>query len=286
MIRRPTRWLPTGCVVLLLAVAVSASAGPWLPMPGEYYSEFTGSHESSNSFLDAQGNRSRLGFGTLSESRQLRFCNELGWKKAVSLVLVVPVTSVTLRSEAPFLNGTQTGLSDFQLGARLKLLGGPTALALEGDWVGPLGYDRDAVPSLGEGQQNLGGTVHFGTALERLDGFFQLAWGYVHRFEEPLDRIEHGADLGFWLWPSVLVAGHYRGSYFVGSSESGREFDSHVAGPELRCRLDDRLDVFAGSSYVVGGRSLRRSESYYLGVAVKHTRLDRLQGFLGGTLQP
>jgi hypothetical protein len=271
----------------LLLIPTGVTAGPWIPLPGEYYSELTAAHLSLDSYFDEQGDHQQLPLGTLVEGRQLSSHNEIGWRKWASLVLQVPVASVTVRSESPRLNGSQTGLADLVVGARFKLLDGSSALAAEADWKAPMGYDRDAFPSLGAGQQDVSGTLHFGTALPRLDGFMQVSWGYIHRFEAPPDEMLHTADLGVWVGSSLLLAGHYRGLYFAASGDDpALDADFHVAGPELRYRLDDRLDMFVGSNYVFAGRNADRSDEYYVGLAVKQTRLNRLQGFLGGKRRP
>jgi hypothetical protein len=44
--------------------------------------------------------------------------------------------------------------------------------------------------------------------------------------------------------------------------------------------------MFAGSNYTLSGKNVARTDSYYMGFAVKKTRLNRLQGFLGGMRHP
>ena len=53
-----------------------------------------------------------------------------------------------------------------------------------------------------------------------------------------------------------------------------------------RHRVDDNLDVFAGSWHTVSGKNALRLNTYYVGVTTKRTSLDRLQGFFGGTKRP
>ena len=60
----------------------------------------------------------------------------------------------------------------------------------------------------------------------------------------------------------------------------------HEVGPQLLYRVDDNLDAFAGSLHTASGKNVIHTDQYYVGVAVKRTRLDRLQGFLGGTKRP
>lgn len=280
------RWISPLAVACALLPTV-ASAGPWLPMPGEYYTEFSVTHGSSNSFFDVEGVKHPYNFGVLSESREFTSYNEIGWKKRVSLALSIPVRSVSLRSDLPGVEGTQTGLADLLIGLRAKLKDGETAVAFEAAWQTPMGYYRDAFPALGAGVQNLGGRVVFGTGIPTIQGFLELGFGYVYRSEEALDRMIHNANLGVWATPSLLVSARYLGSNYVGSSaKSALESDSFHLGPEIRYRLDDRMDVFGGASYTLAGRNADRTDEYFVGFAVKRTRLDRLQGYLGGKHRP
>ncbi len=287
------RWispLAAACILIpaaALAAETPFASGPWLPLPGEYYSEIRMAHGSSNSYFDLEGEKQRYAFDQVIESREFVSYNEIGWKKRVSLTLSIPIRSVTLRSDLPILNGTQTGLADLLIGFRAKLKDGETAVALEAAWQTPMGYYRNAIPAIGSAVQNLGGRVVFGTGLPAIQGFLELGWGYVYRSELELDQMIHNANLGVWASPSLLISARYSGSNYVGSG-NGRvsESDRYRLGPEVRLRLDDRMDVFAGSSFTIAGRDARRTNEYFVGFAFKHTRLDRLQGYLGGKRRP
>jgi hypothetical protein len=126
------------------------------------------------------------------------------------------------------------------------------------------------------------GVIRFGTPI-RSSGFVQASWGYYHQFETSVDGMIHTAEVAVWLGSSILVSGHYEGAVSVGVSKPEEsDFYTHSAGPELRYRLDDRMDVFAGSWHTVAGSNVELENRYYVGFAVKQTRLNRLQGFLGG----
>lgn len=56
-----------------------------------------------------------------------------------------------------------------------------------------------------------------------------------------------------------------------------------VAGPRFTLRVDDRMDVFAGSRHSPSGRNVLHADQYYCGIAWKQTGLDRLAGAFGGT---
>ena len=185
---------------------------------------------------------------------------------------------------------TQTGLSDLVTGFKLELLGGATALALTADWKAPLGYNHRLFPALGNGFQEGIGQLELGTEIRPLQAFVQAAGGYRAILDAPddprlqKDEVLASADVGWWLSPSLLISGSYRGRFE--SSDAALPETVHEVGPQLLYRVDDNLDAFAGSLHTASGKNVIHTDQYYVGVAVKRTRLDRLQGFLGGTKRP
>ncbi len=162
---------------------------------------------------------------------------------------------------------------------------------------------RAGSPVLGDGQQDLALLLHLGKALP--SGFVQASGGYRYRFEEPSDQIVASADLGVWVRRSWLIAGRYEGE--IAAARLRRRFgrtnvlevnlsvdeadrltdrDRHRFGPMLVYRVDDRLDLIASSLHTVAGNNVLHTHEFFVGVAFKNTRLDRLQGFLGGSKAP
>jgi hypothetical protein len=284
---RMVRWWLTS--LLVLANAGASHAGPWVLAPGEFSSEVRGERFSTETFLDANGERPPFPSGGALEGRGVRWSNELGWKKRLSFRVDLPFESVT-RQLGSGPEQTRTGLSDLLAGFKLRLGGGATALALEANWKGPLGYNRHLSPALGNGRQEAIGLLHFGTAFPGLQAFLQLAGGYRLAIDGiaddsiSVDGAMAEADLGFWLGPSVLVSGSYRG--FFGSSDQAAAAMSHQVGPQLLYRVDDHLDVFAGSLHTASGENVLHLDRIYVGVTAKKTRFHRLQGFLGNKTRP
>ena len=147
-------------------------------------------------------------------------------------------------------------------------------------------------PSLGNGVQQLSGRLSFGSGLPAGRGFLQLAGGYRSYAEDFRDRgvfpvlgdaMEGQADLGVWLGSSIMLSGHYETSYGLGDDPRP---STHVVGPELRYRVDDRIDVFAGSRHTAAGKNAFHQDGVYVGLAARHSSLNRTQGFLGGTRRP
>ena len=84
----------------------------------------------------------------------------------------------------------------------------------------------------------------------------------------------------------MLLAARYSGFSASAKNSTDLDLSSHAVGPEVRYRIDDRLDVYTGASFDIKGRNTWKTRTFYLGLAVKQTRLDRLQGFLGGARHP
>ncbi|HEY3215115.1 MAG TPA: hypothetical protein VGK93_01345 [Candidatus Eisenbacteria bacterium] len=303
--------------VFLPAFAYPVMAGPWSLAPGEYYSEFRTGVFVTGSYFDAGGDlRGLLGGGQIEEHSLLSY-TELGWKKRLTFVLGIPAKSVTRRFGAgadTSYRPTATGLADGLVGLRYGLANGRTALALELDWKPPLGYERkpflghrDSVnagdtsgdgdsldvnrarqlgsPTLGEGQQDLTLALHLGTVLSF--GFFQVAGGYRYRFDDPADQIVASADLGIWARRSWLIAGHYEGEFAAADADRPTdEVDRQRVGPVVVYRVDDRMDLIAATLHALAASNALHTHEFFVGFAFKNTRLDRLQGFLGGSKAP
>lgn len=121
------------------------------------------------------------------------------------------------------------------------------------------------------------------------------------------------ADAGFWLTRSIFLGGRYsgrmvtsvRGTYdslghapvttatkdLIAAIESGAKTHEltrnlHLAGPVIVWRVDDRLDLTAGTFSTASARNALHYDQVYVALTFKQTRLNRLQGFLGGTKAP
>jgi hypothetical protein len=297
-------------LLLVPAVIRSAQAGPWLPAPGEYCVELRGDLFSADSYHNNAGDRVSL--DGKWEERSARASVEMGWKKRVSFSMSAPFVSATQR----FATGsrTSTGLEDIRLGLRWGLHQGATALAAELDWQGPLGYDRTssvfgAAPRDG-GLEQISLALLYGAPLAK-HGFLQVGVGGGYRFlsltgkgkhvtnpedpEAPLideakERwgvpVQASADLGLWLSRDLLLGGRYAGTITASNGALYPERTVHLAGPVLLYRVDDRLDLVAGSWSTAMAKNALHYDQVYVGVVFKQTKLNRVQGFLGGLKTP
>jgi hypothetical protein len=286
--------------VAVLFASAPALADPWLPEPGDRHYELRASVFSADSYYDLTGARSPLYSGGLHEERGFVSYSEFGWKKNMSAFLEIPALSVTRRVGAPNgFNATETGFGDMRFGVRRRLA---SSAALEVQWLAPMGYNRALIPHLGEGRQSFVGSLELGTVLGRR-GFLELSGGYRYYMDKdaPTDQTLAGATLGFWLGQKLLVAGRYRGSLGAkpGSEDkyaalsgdgipgtTNAQITTHLSGPMLVYRVHDHLDLIGGSLHTAKSKNALHVDQVYVGVAVKQTRLNRLQGFLGGTRKP
>ena len=278
-----------GCLAFLfvLSVPVVATAGPWVLGPREFQSEVRGSYFSANTFLDDNGERPPL--GATFEHRSLRWANELGWKKRMSFRFEIPFENQSrILGTGVQPENTRTGLSDLLVGFNVRLIDGTTALSLEADWKAPLGYNADLLNPLGNGHQEAFGALNLGITIPAIQGFVQAAGGYravIDSHDQPDDPNNNtlaSADGGVWLGSSVLLSGAYRGQFEAEDAQSTIPASTeHLAGPQVLYRVDDFLDVFAGSLHTVSGKNVLHRDVYYVGITTHKTHYDRLRGFVG-----
>ena len=100
------------------------------------------------------------------------------------------------------------------------------------------------------------------------------------------DRLAASADAAFWVSRSVLAGARYRGFVTLSRGQLTPDINLHQMGPMVLYRVDDRLDVYAGSWIATAGRNTSRANEAYAGLAFHKTKLNRLQGFLGGKQGP
>jgi hypothetical protein len=181
----------------------------------------------------------------------------------------------------------------------VRILDGPSALSAELDWKAPTGYNRDLpTPNLGDGRQDGILQIQYGTTIPSWTAFAQAGVGYRMRLESygnAYDQTLVTADFGCWLGSSVLLSAGYRGGFEVDPVVAGADsaFTStvgkstlHLVGPEIRYRVDDHLDIFAGGQFSAAGKNALQAHNYYVGVTTKKTQLNRLQGFIGNKRNP
>ena len=163
---------------------------------------------------------------------------------------------------------------------------------------------RDSSLFFSQGLQSLSASLELGGALGGRS-YWTLGGGYRTTFlsagkrkvnDRYADFAVGGATLGLWMSDHLLVSGGASGVWQV---SQGGAYDRHgpipdpngpdlqtvsmLVGPRFTYRIDDKMDVFAGSWHTPAGRNVLHQDQFYAGIAWKHTGLDRLAGALGGT---
>lgn len=314
------RSVAAAVAVATVSLAPAARATPWMLQPGEYYSELSGSFFSTRTFF--QDGDQRVGLGGNLQQRAVHSHNEFGWKKRASVWIDVPVVSRTFVPDGGG-SATSTGLGDLDLGVRIGMHAGRAPLALELGWTAPLGANRTLFPGTsGSGGLDgtrvparsrellSDSTLFFSQGLESLSArldlagtigkstYFTLGGGYRTSYltigaraqaDDWADFATGQASLGFWCRKNLLVSGSFDGAWAITHGDAydraAGELKSKemLAGPRFTYRVDERMDVFAGSWHTPSGRNVLHADQYYCGIAWKQTGLDRLAGALGGT---
>jgi hypothetical protein len=99
-------------------------------------------------------------------------------------------------------------------------------------------------------------------------------------------RLALSADAGWWFGRGLLIGGRYAGTVGLSHGDLYPDRTEHLVGPFILYRVDERLDVSAGSWSTFVGRSVLHRDEFYAAITFKQTHLNRLQGFLGGTKAP
>ena len=296
-------------------------SSPWVLKPGEFYSELTGSLFAARSFHDNESERPSLD-GKLDE-RQLISYNELGWKSRASVWLAVPIVNRGFtRFTGGTSTSTGLGDIDLGLRYRLRGGNAPASLSFgwtaplganrklfpgsDGDGgTDPSKYPPYSSSNLSDtslyfdqGLQSLRVGVDFGgRAWKR--AFWTAGGEWRYRFLEfgttggssrNARLIGGNASLGWWATNSLLLTGLFNGEWATQQSANydrdlslDREPKRLLAGPRLTWRVDERMDVIAGSWHVTSGKNVIHYDQYYFGIAWRQSSLSRYAGAYGGT---
>ncbi|MGH7742151.1 MAG: hypothetical protein ACRENS_09020, partial [Candidatus Eiseniibacteriota bacterium] len=116
-----------------------------------------------------------------------------------------------------------------------------------------------------------------------------------------------GATVGYWLGKAFMLSGRYVGQFGASSSDTvyraliiktpqGQVWSNSEAlpntttdqvsiqtvSPMLLYRVDDHIDLMAGSSHSFSAKNALHVDRIYVAIALRQTKLGALQGFMGG----
>lgn len=309
-------------VATVSLLASAAAAGPWNLKPGEFYSEMSGSFVSTSSFFNDDQDRVPMG-GRLEQRvvrshNEFGWKKRLNWVVDVPFVSRTfaadaggSATSTGLGDLGLALRyGMHAGSMPVALtvgwtaplGGNARIFpatsgeGGLNGGSLVSQYTKQL---SDSSTFFSGGLQSLSVGLDLGAPLGK-GAYWTLGGAYTTRYltiaaRDVSDRYAdfYSGDfaLGFWLGKNLLVTGAAHGEW---ASSQSASYDRIAAGPDLEStgmiagarftyRVDERMDVFAGSWHTPSGQNVLHADQYYCGIAWKQTGLDRLAGALGGT---
>lgn len=305
--------------LLLVAVPSAGHAGAWLLAPGEWSTQANASYYKADTYYDNDGNRGQIPFGGIVERRTGLSLSEFGWHPKLGVVVGIPFTSVSRRTADSQFQSTETGLSDLLFGLKYAFSNDETAFALQVDGVLPMGYNRNRYETrldpttgeyltnaLGAGSQSVAGRILVGQTMPAWNGWIEGGAGYEATFgrayveenggivneAKMLGAFVANAAAGVWFGNDLLIAGRYDGRMSMesipdGAPGYGDDMQSvHLVGPLVTYRVDDHIDVTAGSLHTALGTRALHTDRFYVALTVKQSGLNRLQGFLGNKQQP
>jgi hypothetical protein len=265
-----------------LAAAHPCQAGPWMLTRNDYYIQLVGGGYTSDGIFNDDSERQLFPAGKDSAERAVNLYAEVGWRKNLDVIASLPFKQVYATASPPA-QDVHTGFADALLALRYGWRGGDTPVSFQAGWRGPMGYDPHLSPSLGDGRQTVFGAALMGAALPQFHGFVQGSAGFGYGFERTSKdssetTIFYSGDAAVWAGQRVLLAANFHGS----TSSTGSLDESFMElGPRVTVRVDDGIDILAGSSHTMTGRNVVHANRFYVGVAFKATRLTRYQGFTG-----
>jgi hypothetical protein len=144
----------------------------------------------------------------------------------------------------------------------------------------------------------MGGQVLLGASAPGLRGFVQAAGGWHYRSNVRADTLyseatpasptllrkdsatetSFSADAGVWVLSRLMLAGN---ASWTSETGRGATLTRLEAGPTVIYRVDDALDLIAGSSHTLAGENAALADRFFVGLAFKGTKLTRYQGFMG-----
>jgi len=310
---------------LAVLAPAPALAGPWNLAPGEYYAQIQSARAFTDSYLDADGVRQTRPFVTernaLTTSLELGWKKHVNFLLSAPIVRVTNRQGEiheTATGIGDLGLGFRYGLRNahdalaLELTASLPLgtISAPETFHGDsfqdiglGTLPGDPGYRRGPHVGIDDGLYEVALGLDYGTAITK-HGFVQAYAGLARRmlenaFSSQKDSTESDyvalhrqnqlklrIEGGGWVWGPVLLTGHYFGIVTLSNGDASPDATAHIVGPEFRYRIDDRLDLLAGSNHTASGHRIDHVDEFYAGVAFRQSKLNRLQGFLGNSHRP
>jgi protein XagA len=239
-------------LTLLLAIALAppAAAGPWTPERGHGQVIVTfGAYSTRESFTQ-QGDRSEFGFDGKFRKLEINPYFELGVTDRLTFI----ANTFVIRSEFSNTFGAQknSGLGDSTIGLRYRLTdtNRPVIIAMQGGVKLPTAGSGQ--PNLGNQQVDVDGRLVVGGSLGKSSRppFWTVEGGFRYRAEGPADELKFEGTLGAYVLPRLMLLGQ------VTATKGLKNNDQVLAGLDPTLSPDYDLTRAQGSVVVsVAARS-------------------------------
>jgi hypothetical protein len=272
--------------LLLIACPNAASAGAWARDHGEAYAKASISYLEAEEMYDDSGRlRPIYDPGLYENPRYTEHGSalyvEYGLFRSLTLVGSVPLKlaeqdAVGINAAAD-IHGETFGFGDLHLGARVPLVRGRWAAAIEPDLKIPLRRapeEGSPDPALSTGFTDFGASLYLGASLPRVHGYGQGSFGYRIRSGNTAEEEYWDLEVGVEPTRVLRVRFRYDGVHSEGGSQaatgpnppapSAGEQDYDRIAPTLAIGLGESQELSLTWRRVVDGRSTIGSDEWEL----------------------
>lgn len=286
--RRPTVSVLGGMLVFALAILVgpaTASAGPWVPEPGDGYLKLSGSYFDATGVYDREGRELQTDYSYSHAA--IRAYGEVGLAPHLGLSASVPWMRSQNADKTSQTKYIKTGLGDLDLALQGGTTIGNVAISVVGQVRVPLypeTISADApspqslsqeelarqryVPALGDGSVDVTARLEAGLSLHPFPGWVTVAAGPKVRFQGFGNGFEYAASAGAFLVPDRLAV-TLRASgverFSGGNERPTKRFFMMSGGPIVP--IAGGFSVEATGSYLPSGAFVSEGWSANLGVS-------------------
>lgn len=286
--RRPTVRALGAAVAFVLVTCLgpaTASAGPWVPEPGDGYLKLSGSYFDATGVYDRAGRALETDYSYSHAA--VRAYGEVGLAPHVGLSASVPWMRSQNADKTSRAKYIKTGLGDLDLALQGGTTIGNVAVSVAGKVRVPLYSETISaeapspqslsqqqlareryVPALGDGSVDVTARLEAGLSLHPFPGWVTVAAGPKVRFQGFGNGFEYAASAGAYLVPDRLAmtlraSGVER--FSGGNERPTKRFFMVSGGPIVR--IAGGFSLEATGSYLPSGAFVSEGWSANLGVS-------------------
>ncbi len=233
--------------------------GTWFLKRGEFYSEVYTKYYWHNQQFDSDGDRHRWDYSGKGRERDTEFKLEHGVTDKCTFMVYLNFKEAYWKDE--FKSTSNSGPVYARPGLKYLLFKDPFLGYLQFKMKFPLGFDEQAVASLGTHQ--IDGEIKFITAQHwpKMPGYTKFEIGFRGRNEEPTNEIIYYAQVGYDINKNILLEVSLDGQ--EGLADTGgidEDYAKFTIGPVFRLGL---LNFKLGYGRTFAGKNTSAAEEIY-----------------------